>query len=502
MHTFPRWLTVAFIILAAAAAIVFLGKTGKVTPIAERTASLRLQSFALSLHPLKMADVESRQVASLLHIGLIAQEQDGTTRPAIASAWSHKGNEWAFTLQKNITFANGSPVTAKDIAASLCASMQPSSPWSWALASIDQKTGQDGKTRECTGIITTGEDQIKIVESRPVPWLLDALSGPAGWILPMGVKEEAYGVVSGAGPFRVKEIVPDVRVILEARSTGSAISPGVKTVTFEYVPDDSVAAQKYSAGQLDVLDLTSPQLQQLLVDATGKLKYPGTITQHPWDRVRLVIVNEKSLSSKGFSSQQVRDFIDSMASTVDRTKIASLAKGAAGPLAAPFPPAKDIPEANTPRKIEQLNTPKTNLTILTESDPYSDLIAASLPKQVGSVTMNYKGVDKGMLLNSLFKGEFDLISMLIEATVHSPEFWKAFFTPGNPYSVAGKPLSGLDKVDVSTNSGVADAGKRILHEGNWIALLQEKRIQAVAPGISGISFSPSGQTNFAFIKKD
>jgi len=493
---------IAFVVMAVVIAIVLFEKTDKTAPVSERTASLRLQSFALSLHPLKMADVESRQVATLLHTGLIAQEQDGTTKPAIASAWIQKGNEWTFTLHKNITFANGSPVTVKDVLTSLCNALQPSSPWSWALASIAHQRSQDGKTIDCTGITATGENQVNIVESHPVPWFLDALSGPAGWILPSGAKEEAYGVVSGAGPYRVKEIVPDVRVTLEARSTGSVITPGVKTVTFEYLPDDSVAAQKFSGGQLDVLDLTSPQLQQLLVDATGKLKYPGTMTKRPWDRVRLVIVNQKALSAKGFSPQQTRDFIDALASTVERDKIASLAKGGADPLVAPFPPAKDIPGANTPRKVDQLKTPKSNLTILTEPDPYSDLIAASLPKQLGSVSMGYKGVDKGMLINSLLKGEFEIISVLIEATVHSPEFWKAFFTPGNPYSVVGVPLTGLDNVDVSTDSGVAEAGQRILHEGNWIALLQESRIQAVAPGISGISFSPSGQTNFAFIKKD
>lgn len=464
---------------------------------------LRLQSFALSLHPLKMADVESRQVASLIYAGLVVQDQSGTIHPMLASSWTHKGNEWDFVLKSDVTFSNGTPVTTADVAASLCAAMQPASSWAWALLSIAHTESQDGKSRECTGIIPDS-NRIKIVETKPVPWLLDALSGPAGWILPANnTQEQAYGVMPGAGPFIIKEVVPDTKVVLEARPSGSPVTPGVKIVQFDYLPDDSVAAQRYAEGKLHVLDLTSPRLVELLMDqGSKKLKYPGDIVQKPWDRIRVVIVNEKSLSGKGFTTDQMRDFIDAFSATVDRGKLAELSLGTGDPLKAPFPPASGVTEATRLRLPESLNLPQTQLSIITESDPYSDLIAATLPKKIGKVTLDYKGVEKGILLSSLFKGEFDVISMLIEATAHSPEFWKAFFTPGNPFSVAGKPLAALERIDVSTESGVAQAGQAIVEQGNWIPLLQEKRLQAIAPGVSDISYSPSGQTNFAFIKKN
>lgn len=492
-------ITLVVLVLVVFAGRSFFKKTPDET--GSRIVSLRLQSFALSLNPLKMADVESRQVATLIYSGLIFQQQDGTVLPVLAKSWSHDGNKWIFTLRDDLTFSNDQPITPADVKASLCNVMQPSSPLAWALLSIEHKTSEDGSSIECTGI-TINNNQITLTESKPAPWLLDSLSGPGGWILPAQYEEGAYGVIPGSGPYKIKEIVADSKVVLEARTSGSAIQPGVAVVQFNYLPDDTTAAGEYIAGKLDVLDLTSPQLVALMTSSNGReLKYPGTLSRRDWDRVRVAIVNEKALADKGFSNEQIRDFINSFSAQTDRKKLSQLSGGIGVPLQTPFPPARDIPAAGTIPSVSKFDSPRATMTIITEADPYSDLIAASLPQQVSNVSISYKGVDKGILMGTLFKGESEIVSMLIEAPVHSPEFWKAFFTPGNPFSIAGKPLPGLENLDMTSEADVAEAGKRILNEGNWVMLMQEKRVQAVAPGINGITFSPSGQTNFAYINK-
>lgn len=464
----------------------------------EQVVFLRLQSFALSLNPLKMADVESRQVATLLYTGLVSLEQGGKVVPALAKSWERKENTWTFTLRDGMTFSNGQPVTPSDVKESLCNAMQPSSPWAWSLLSIAHKDSADGKYRKCSGIVVSG-NEIIITESKPTPWLLDALSGPGGWILPARYEEGVYGVVPGTGPFKVKEIVADSKVVLEARAEGSAIMPGISVVQFNYLPDDTTAASEYVAGKLHVLDLTSPQLVELMTTAgSSKLNYAGRLLERDWDRVRVVIVNEKALYQKGFEKTQIRDFIERFNILVNREKISQLSKGIGSPLYTPFPPFKWDGSTDA-ANLSDFDSPKAKMTILTEADPYSDLIAASLPQKIGNVSINYRGVDKGILMGALLKGESELVSMLIESTVHSPLFWKAFFTPGNPFSVAGKALPGLEKLDMTSEADIVTAGRRIVAEGNWVMLMQEKRLQAVAPGIEGITYSPSGQTNYSQI---
>lgn len=496
------WGTILLIFCSLPLAFILPPVFGNTKINREQPIVLRLQSFIRSLHPLKMVDVDSRQVATLLYTGLIAQDQNGEMKPAVASHWSHTGNEWVFTLKKGMTFSNGQPVTSSDVVSSICNAMQPYSPWAWTLLSIEYKDSKDKKSRECSGIETLNKNQVRIIEKKPVPWLIEALSSPAGWILPEGVKEKDYGVMPGTGPYTIQDIVPDEKIVLKARKKGVAISPGSEIIQFQYLPDDSIAAKEYITGNLHVLDLKSPQLVELLTEKNSlALKYPGKVNVTSWDRVRLLIVNEKALAAKGFRKDIITDFIHLLSAKIDRQKLALISKGIGEPLWTPFPPARKIkqPRLTDAGKID--NFPKVSLIIKTIADPYSDLIAASIPKRIGKVMIDYTGVNLGILMNSLFKSDYDIISIPLEAALHSAEYWKAFFTPGNPFSAFGKPISGMEHIDITTDNGIAEAGKKIAESGNWIMLLQEKHIQAIAPGIEGILFSPSGLVNFAFIKK-
>ena len=90
------------------------------------------------------------------------------------------------------------------------------------------------------------------------------------------------------------------------------------------------------------------------------------------------------------------------------------------------------------------------MVLLAESDPYSDTIAAQLPSSVGGIRIRYQTVDKSVLIQSLLKGSFDAALIKIEATHHAPQFWSAFFTPGNPYAAFGTPIAGMGMIDLST----------------------------------------------------
>ena len=495
--------TATLALVAVVAAAGALWSSGHGTAQAAPTeVRLRLPSFALNLHPLRMVDVDSRSVATLLHAGLVFEDQDGGVRPLLARQWTRTGKVWEFVLRRGLAFSNGEPVEAKDVVASLCAAMQPESPLAWALSSIEHVRDTAGKTL-CTGLAAVATDRVRIEEEQPVPWLLDALSGPAGWVMPAsGPKPEAFGVVPGAGPYRVREIVPDVRVVLEARRDATAVTPGVDRIRFDYLPDDLVAANRFASGTLHVLDVTTPQLVDAVVEGTtGKLRHPGSLLRSDWDRIRVAIVNEKALLAKGFSTELTRAFIDAFSASVDREKIARLSNGVGVALGVPFLP---VPPGLTPTgaKGTGLAFPGARLTIITEPDAFSDLIAASMPRKLGDVRIGYKGVDKGLLLNSLIKGDYDIAVVPIEATQRSPAFWKSFFTPGSPFSVFGKPIPGLEKADVSSLAGLSRVASEILNRGNWVAIIRERRIQAIAAGVSGIAYSASGQTNYAFIGRD
>ena len=249
--------------------------------------------------------------------------------------------------------------------------------------------------------------------------------------------------------------------------------------------------------------MDSPILVDLLFD--GKvpnltMRYSGHFEVALSDRIRVVIVNEKRLIQRGFSKEQVRAFERQYSTSVQRARIADLSKGIGIPMSTPVPIEAGPANVVSNNKGKNLALPSASLSLITESDPFSDLIAASLPKRVGNVRISYRGVDKGILIDSLLKGDYDLASIILEATIHTPKFWTAFFTKGNPFVAFGKAIDGLENVDLSDRQGEARAARLISEHGNWIGVMRERRIQVFSPRVSRVLLSPSGQPSYEQIR--
>src|SRR5688500_458833 len=102
--------------------------------IEQPAVTLQLRAFSLNLDPATMADTESRKVATVLYSGLVAVAQDGSILPRVARAWTQlDATTWQFDIQPDLTFSDGTKVTAAKVVQSLCASMQPSHIQSWSL---------------------------------------------------------------------------------------------------------------------------------------------------------------------------------------------------------------------------------------------------------------------------------------------------------------------------------------------------------------------------------
>jgi ABC-type transport system substrate-binding protein len=507
------WLTIPLIGIAIATVLSSALAAGPI--------QLRLQLFSLNLDPATMADVDSRLVATLLHSGLVAVNLDGTIEPRAASSWVRRDAQtWEFTLRRNLAFPDGTPIDATVIVRSLCAAMQPTHLWAWSLASIQHKTAADGKTRECIGLTAPSSYVVRIRESKMAPWLFEALAGPGGWIVPPSVavagdRRKNYGNRAGLGPYLIDRIDPDSQVVLRARSdTGAVLKPQVSEIVFRYVPDASVAAKMFEGGALDVLQIDNPQVYRLLVrDRDGKpqLVVPGTLRIFPAARIRTVLINLNALTSQGFSSEQAHAFRRAYSREVDRQRLLTFATPHGEPLYTAFPPALahaglTSGGGSTPRQeaasaagTESLTWPKIRLTLLTNNDSYSDLLAANLPKQVGAVQISYRAVDFGVMLGDLLSGKYEMVAIVIESTVNAPVFWSSFWTPSAPFVFLGRPLSALAALNLSEPRDLRRAADLIDREGNWVPLLKEAGLVALSPRIIGVRLTPSGQLSLETI---
>jgi hypothetical protein len=269
----------------------------------------------------------------------------------------------------------------------------------------------------------------------------------------------------------------------------------VRRVTFRFIPDAAVAAAAFRRGDLDLLRVDTPQSYETLVrtDHQGRrsLEAKGSLLSHPFARIRILIVNEKGLRQRGFTGAQIEAFRRAYSVAVDRAGLVRIAPGRATALLSSFPPYR--PASVAARSAGDLPIPASRLLLLANNDAYSDSVAARLPRSVGGATIEYRAVDFGVLLSSLQKGTSDLVQVSLDATIDAPAFWGAFFKPGAPFVLFGKPLPDLGAVDLSSTDGVHQAANIINGNGNWIPLYREEGLLAVGPHLHGLRLTASGQ---------
>lgn len=449
--------------------------------------TFRIDSFSINLFPPTLVEINSRRIATLLNAPLIRMDENGAIAPSIAASWRKEGSTWRFKIAEGLQFSDGRPITAQDASASICRAMQPGTSWAWSLNSIAQ-TRQDDTVR-CDGLSVSGNELI-ITQNFDAPWLEQALAGPAGWVLPKDADPRAgYGVVPGAGRYTVKEIAADSHVLLAPTDVKS----GLPAVRFKYVADDSQAASLMKTGGLSSLYLQSPLLKAAVTAGNAQ---SFDLVSHRFDRVRVMIINEARLRSRGVPEPMIKVFRDALDTSIDRERLKLVSDGIAIPEAHPLPIFGSL--VRSAPAAEAVNAlPGLTLTVLSEPDAFSDQIAAALPKNVGPVHLTYRGLEKGAFLGALAKGDFDIGCLVLEATMHSPKFWASFFEPQGAFVAFGTPIRGAENVDFSKDDAVTQLDSLLTRESNWVLLFRENRIDAVNRSVSGLTYTPSGQDDLA-----
>ena len=97
------------------------------TPVPTATATAQPKEFALpcypeaGFHPIQGTNRTNLALGGLVYDGLYELDQTFTPQSALATGYtvSEDGLTWTFTLRSGVTFSDGTPMTAADVAASL-----------------------------------------------------------------------------------------------------------------------------------------------------------------------------------------------------------------------------------------------------------------------------------------------------------------------------------------------------------------------------------------------
>jgi peptide/nickel transport system substrate-binding protein len=205
---------------------------------------------------------------NLLYDTLIEWGNIDTFEPNLAESWdvSDDGLVWTFKIREGVTFHDGSPCTAEEIAWSLNWTIENEvETFGFYLANFEEVVALDPTT-------------LQVNLSEPVGNMETALL-LFTWILPKSIWEgmtydevmefEDLAAGTGTGPYKLVEWVEGEYLILEANENYWRGKPAIARVVYHEYATEDVMIQALLAGDIDVINYIPGTGVQSLEGAEG-----------------------------------------------------------------------------------------------------------------------------------------------------------------------------------------------------------------------------------------
>jgi len=196
---------------------------------------------------------ESYTLRYLFHDGLIEWTELTSFEPGLAESWTVSDDElvWTFKIREGLTFHDGTPCTAEDVAWSLNLLMEGMiGPLELYVTGFEEVIALDTTT-------------VQITISEPTALMLTARLHYA-WILPRSVWEgmtyddimefEDPAAVIGTGPYKLVEYVEDEYMIIEAFENYYRGKPVIDRIVIQQYATEDAMVQALLAGEVDMID--------------------------------------------------------------------------------------------------------------------------------------------------------------------------------------------------------------------------------------------------------
>jgi len=232
-------------------------------------------------------------VAELLYNGLTRLAPDMSAAPDLAQSWSANDGltEWTFNLRSGVRFHDGSPCTARDVAATFAAILEAktASPARPNIGPIDEVRATDDST-------------VLFRLKGPYADLPVALAYTNAKIIPAAIAGGGLDRLAreavGTGPFKLAAYEPDRRVLaVRNQAYFDAPRPYVDRVEVLVYPDPTAETSALIGGDTDLMSTTpAPEFVRLSGPAgVVPLRTPSgqflnvnmRCDQKPWNDVRV-----------------------------------------------------------------------------------------------------------------------------------------------------------------------------------------------------------------------
>ena len=263
MNSIGRYLSTAFIAASLSGAALAADKTKPA--VSKDTLIVALDKEIQSLDAQVTASGDSQRYAMQIFDTLYGFDDKGNIIPRMADAFkiSPDGLVYTFNLRKGIKFHNGDAFTSEDVKYSIERIIDPAS----------KSTRRPFFAPVVASIETPSATSVVIKLKQPDGAFMNKI---AGFLFIVGKNytsklpnPEAFAAAPvGTGPFRVKENKIGQFLELERFDDFYGEKPGIKNLTFKYIPEPTSRVNAVLAGEIDIATMVPlPDVERLRKDA-------------------------------------------------------------------------------------------------------------------------------------------------------------------------------------------------------------------------------------------
>jgi peptide/nickel transport system substrate-binding protein len=451
------------------------------------------------LDPHKTSAYYSFEVLENVYDTLVEPNENLEVEPSIATDWTTSEDQltWTFTIRDGVTFSDGSPLTAEDVAYSY-------------NRIIDEDLNSSYKFGSTKSIKATDPQTLVIKQTEPTPNLLASLGGFKG----MGIVEQENvesGDIKenpiGSGPFKVAQWRNGDSIELVRNDEYWGDAPALDGVTFTFVKDPTVALQNLQGGEVQWTDNLPPQQISSLEDS-DEVELGTAPASDYW----YLALNEKR---EPFDDVNVRRAI---AFALDREAIVKAAKfgnATVNQTAIPetsswyfdyAPYDHDVDQAQ--QLLDEAGVEDLTMDIMVTSE-YPETVSAAqvIADELSDVgiTVKIRDLDFATWLDEEGKGNFDSFMLSWLGNIDPDEFYYAQHHSEGTFNFQGYSNPEVDKLldeaktetDQATRKDLYDqAAKQIVDDASYIYLYNPDVAVAWTPEVEG--FAPRADRAIRF----
>jgi len=430
--------------------------------------------------------------------GLTRVDFEGKVVPSLATSWEPVGADaWDFKLRKNVTFHDGTPVTAEAVVTALRHVLQaPVPPPTFSPKEIASVEAVDPGT-------------VRIKTKEPMVLIPFTMSSPnTGILSPAAYSGDRVSPVKTCtGPFVIVEDIPQQGLKLVRNENYWGERPRLASAVVRFIPDASVRATQVRTGESQIS-------RYVPFTAEGQLSATKDIELFKVNVPRTTILYLNN-QSKFLKDERLRRAIQA---AIDVPSIiAGVYEGFARPAAGPFPADSSWAPADNAPVSQDLDVAKRligeagyepgalELKLITYSEraQFKDL-AAVIQDQLAAIGVKVKIqiADWAAIEPDLMQGNFDLALMSRGYMSHVADplsFLTTDYTCDGGFNLSRFCDRELD-AEVAKARGEFDAerradiyrkiAQRLQREAVDVFLIHEQQIDAVNESVSNYKTHP------------